>query len=94
MSQRSTEPQHDALEWFDLRIPKRAALVLYVWLGRFEETGKLEPLDPAERGSLMQVLGALERAEGGELDFPDWKTAIQTAYAEIRREQAELWGDD
>ncbi|MFN2466806.1 MAG: hypothetical protein ABR521_01535 [Gaiellaceae bacterium] len=79
------------MESFDLRIPKREALVLYELLARYEETGALEPLDPAERGALMQVLGALERAEE-ELEVPDWAAAKKQAYEEIRREQEELWG--
>ena len=78
--------------WLDLRIPKRRALVLYALLVRYEEKGKLEPLDPAERQALAQVHGALERAEGGDLDFDDWRSAVAQAYEELREEARDLWG--
>ncbi len=72
-----------------LALPNDIAMILWELLARVEEGKPLEPLDPAERGALLQLLGALERSDL-EDRVGDWTATLERAYREGRDAQAEL----
>jgi hypothetical protein len=67
-------------------------MVLWEVLARAEEKKPLEPLDPAEYGALMGVLGALERSDL-EQQVSDWDAELRTAYEDGRRARREIEGE-
>jgi hypothetical protein len=76
-------------ERFSLELSKADAMLLWEILARAEGKKPLEPLDPAEYGALMGVLGALERSDLDQR-VSDWDEELKAAYEDGRRARREI----